>query len=145
MARLIGAIDVDDLVTFWTVAASDDAKPVFEVKDDPINNTGQVNLSLFSLAAWDFSFETLIQSASVSWQEVLNEMESLQTILDNAAAYSKDGTGSRITYSEQYGDQSSPTVYNIVYGKMTENRTKRSIPYGRTFVKFELHCEGALA
>lgn len=132
-------IDLDDQVNYKIIRASDNEAVTYQVVSHPIRNTGRINLGMSKAVERVFTSDVLIRGTS--WSSVLQKQGSIQTQLTNAEQYAMYGSGAQVLRQEAQGDQSSPTVYNVVRGEVVENRTFRLVPHYYTSVRLKLVCE----
>lgn len=136
--RFLGSVDLNDATRYDVPVRTESAKPVREVVQFFLRNTGKARLGFAGPVELMRAFDAYVFGSS--WSDVLGNIAAIQAELTAAALYSTEASGAQITYVEQNDDGPTQT-YNVTWGECYELVTERSTFLKRTMVHVELHCE----
>src|SRR5262245_2765105 len=140
--RTLGSVNLNDRTRYRVPRASESENKIYDAVWNPIRNSNLINLGVADHTATELTMDVwVLAGTGGGWGDVLTNFAAIQTQLDAAAAHSIAGTGSAVTYQEQAGTQASPTVYTVKWGRITEDRTRRSAVRLQMVGRLYLFCE----
>lgn len=143
--RTLGSVNLLSSV-YQVMRSTEGGVPSYEETWERERNGTAILLGQFCKATQPFSFDIEVEGRTGGWQAALTAIAAIQTELNLAAAYSIAGTGTQIVYTEQFGNQSVASTWNVKFGKVWEIRSERLIDRAYTRIHVEFMCEpGAVA